>query len=89
MLDRIRVIRVDLWLLLSFRNLKLTKMLPRLLRQFAAVMVGSLLYFFVLMSHLPPAARHEPYRLDLGFLVNAWVCLVLYGLVELILRRKK
>jgi hypothetical protein len=47
------------------------------------------LYFFVLMPHLPPAARHEPFRLDWGLLVNAWVCLVLYGLLELIFRRKK
>jgi ABC-type uncharacterized transport system permease subunit len=64
-------------------------MLPRLLKQLVAVVIGSVLYFFVLMPHLPPAARHEPFRLDWGLLVNAWVCLVLYGLLELIFRRKK
>jgi len=63
-------------------------MLPRFLRQLAAVLLGSLLYFFVLMPHLPPGARHEPFRLDWGLLVLAWLCLVLYGLLEFTFRRK-
>jgi hypothetical protein len=63
-------------------------MLPRLFRQFAAVLIGNLLYFFLLMPHLPPLARHEPYRLDWGLLVDVWICLVLYGLLELVFRRK-
>lgn len=61
-------------------------MAQRLLKQSAAVVLGSLLYFFVLMPHLPPAARHKPYRLDWGLLINAWICLVLYGLIELAMR---
>ena len=64
-------------------------MLARLLRQFAAVIVGSVLYFFVLLPHLPRAAYHEPFRLDWGLLVLAWLCLVLYGLLELLLRFRK
>ena len=64
-------------------------MLPRLLKQLAAVMVGSVLYFFVLMPHLPLAARHEPFRLDWGLLVLAWLCLVLYGLLELASRHRR
>jgi hypothetical protein len=60
----------------------------RLLKQFAAVLIGSLLYFFVLMPHLPPAARHTPYRFDWGLLVDLWICLVIYGFIELIFRRK-
>ena len=62
-------------------------MLRRLLKQFAAVLIGSLLCFFVLMPHLPAAARHQPFRLDLGILIDAWICLVIYGLIELIMRR--
>ena len=61
----------------------------RILKQFAAVLLGSLLYFFVLMPHLPPAARHEPYRLDWGLLVVAWICLAIYGLIELALRLRR
>ena len=64
-------------------------MLPRLLKQFAAVLLGSLLYFFVLMPHLPPAARHKPYRLDWGLLVDAWICLAIYGLIDLALRLRR
>ena len=64
-------------------------MFPHLLKQLAAVVLGSLLYFFVLMPHLPPAARHEPYRLDLGLLIDAWICLVLYGLIELAIRWRR
>ncbi len=56
--------------------------LRRLLKQLVAVVVGSLLYFFVLMPHLPLVGRHRPFRIDLGLVVNLWVCLVLYGVVE-------
>jgi len=61
-------------------------MTRRILKQFAAVLIGNLLYFFVLIPHLPPAARHTPYQLDWGLLVDLWVCLVIYGLIELLLR---
>jgi hypothetical protein len=58
----------------------------RLLKQAAAVILGWLLYYFVLMPHLPLAAQHQPFRLDWGLVVIAWVCLVFYGLIELITR---
>jgi cell shape-determining protein MreD len=61
-------------------------MLPRLLKQAAAVVLGCLLYFFVLMPHLPPVAQHQPFRLDWGLVVIVWICLVLYGAIELALR---
>jgi hypothetical protein len=61
----------------------------RLLKQFAAVLIGNLLYFFVLMPYLPAAARHTPYRLDWGLLVDLWICLVIYGLIELALRIRR
>jgi len=56
--------------------------LRRLLKQFVAVVAGNLLYFFLLMPHLPSAGRHRPFRIDFGLLVDAWVCLVLYGTIE-------
>ena len=61
-------------------------MLPRLLKQLVAVILGCLLYFFVLFPHLRPAAQHQPFRLDWGLLVIAWICLVIYGVIELIAR---
>ncbi len=61
--------------------------LRRLLKQFVAVVAGSLLYFFVLMPHLPLAGRHRPFQIDIGLLVDAWVCLVLYGAIEWVDRK--
>jgi hypothetical protein len=61
----------------------------RLIKQAIAVIAGNLLYFFVLMQHLPPAGRHRPDRLDLGLVVDFWVCVVVYGLIELFDRRRR
>jgi hypothetical protein len=63
--------------------------LRRLLKQLAAIVVGNLLYFFVLMPHLPLAGRHHPFRIDIGLLVDAWVCLVLYGIIEWLDRKRR
>lgn len=62
-------------------------MLRRLLKQTIAVVGGNLLYYFVLMPHLPPAGRHRPDRLDLGLIADFWVCVVLYGVLELLDRK--
>ncbi len=53
------------------------------IRSAVAVLVGNFVYFLILSPFLPPAARHAPYRWDLGLLLDLWVCLVAYGLVEL------
>ncbi len=59
-----------------------------LLHSLAAVVVGNVVYFLVLWPLLPPAARHGIGRLDLGLAVDFWVCLAVYGVIALILRRK-
>jgi len=46
-----------------------------------AVLAGNLAYF-LLMPHLPPAARHVPPRLDLGVVVDFWFCLVIFGTIK-------
>jgi hypothetical protein len=46
-----------------------------------AVLAGNLLYF-LLMPHLPAAAQHNPMRLDLGVLVDFWICLVFLGAIK-------
>ena len=51
-----------------------------------AVVVGNLVYFFGLYSLLPEPARHRPFKLDLGLVVDLWFCLICYGLIELYLR---
>jgi hypothetical protein len=60
----------------------------QLLKQFVAIVIGNGLYFLLLMPHLPLAAQHQPERLDIGLLVDFWVCLVVYGLIELITRQQ-
>lgn len=46
-----------------------------------AVLAGNVIYF-LLMPHLPSAARHIPRRLDLGVFVDLWLCLVVLGIVK-------
>jgi energy-converting hydrogenase Eha subunit A len=46
-----------------------------------AILLGNVVYF-ALAPSLPPVARHRPFRLDLGTLVDFWCCLVAYGLIR-------
>jgi hypothetical protein len=47
-----------------------------------AIVLGNGLYF-ALNHYLPPAVQHHPFKLDLGTLVDFWICLMVYGLLEL------
>jgi hypothetical protein len=58
-----------------------------LLQSFIAVVLGNAVYF-LLMPYLPPAARHDPARADLGVIVDFWFCLVFWGLIKTLARRK-
>ncbi len=46
-----------------------------------AIVLGNVVYF-VLMPSLPMAARHRPFRMDLGLVIDFWFCLVAYGLIR-------
>ena len=59
------------------------------IRSAVAVLVGNFVYFRILSPFLPPAVRHAPYQWDLGLLLDLWVCLVVYGLVELVWRTRR
>ncbi len=63
--------------------------LRRLLKQLVAIVVGNLIYFFALMPHVPPAGQHRPGHLDLGLVLDFWVCVVVYGLIEWIDRKRR
>jgi hypothetical protein len=63
-------------------------MARRLLKQFIAIVIGNAIYFLLLMPHLPAKAQHQPDRLDLGLLVDFWVCVAIYGVIEFIARRR-
>jgi hypothetical protein len=58
-----------------------------LAKSFVAVVSGNAIYFLLLMPVLPSAAQHRPTHFDLGLIVDFWVCLACYGVVELISRR--
>ncbi len=53
-----------------------------------AVVLGNASYF-LLMPHLPQAAQHQPNRLDLGLLVDFWVCLVVWGVIAAAARKRR
>ena len=56
-------------------------------RALLAVLVGNLAYFAI-MPKLPASARHVPFRLDLGLLLDGCLCTVAFALVSLVWRRR-
>jgi hypothetical protein len=52
-----------------------------LLQAFVAIVLGNVVYF-VLVPSLPPVARHHPFQLDLGMIIDFWFCVVAYGLIR-------
>jgi hypothetical protein len=55
--------------------------LVNFIQALAAVILGNVAYF-LLAPTFPPIARHHPFRVDLGMLVDFWFCLVAYGLIR-------
>jgi len=51
------------------------------LQSLAAVVAGNVVYFLV-MPYLPPAAHHNPAKLDLGVIIDFWFCLVFLGIIK-------
>jgi hypothetical protein len=49
-----------------------------------AVLAGNAIYFLWLWPHLPAHARHEVYRIDLGLVIDFWLCATCFGLLKLI-----
>jgi hypothetical protein len=58
------------------------------LKSLIAVVSGNAIYFFLLLPVLPHGARHRPFHFDLGLVVDAWICLVIYGVLSFALRGK-
>lgn len=66
----------------------LTPRAKRLIKYLVAIVMGNLIYF-ALSRYLPPAARHQPYRADIGLFVDLWFCVAFYGLIELLIFLKQ
>ncbi len=56
-------------------------------RALLAVLLGNLAYFAI-MPKLPAAARHVPFQLDLGLLLDCCICTVAFVLVNLAWRHR-
>ncbi len=54
-----------------------------------AVLGGNLLYFGVLYNYLPPVARARTSRIDLGLVIDFWICVMIYGLLAFRFNRKR
>lgn len=46
----------------------------------AAVLAGNAIYFGV-QRFLPAAGRHTAFRIDLGLVLDFWICLVIFVLL--------
>lgn len=51
------------------------------LQALLAIILGNVVYF-ALLPTLPFAARHRPFRVDLGMVLDFSMCLVIYGLIR-------
>ena len=65
----------------------LSKSTINFLHALVAVVTGNAAYF-LLMRYLPPRARHVPFQIDLGLVVDFWFCLVVFGVIKTIAGRK-
>jgi hypothetical protein len=54
--------------------------LVNLIQALCAIILGNVAYFFFAPSL--PLARHRPFQLDVGLVVDFWFCVVAYGLIR-------
>jgi hypothetical protein len=59
----------------------------RFLIALAAVVLGNVIYLR-LLPLLPERARHNPFRLDWGLVLDFWICVVLFNLLLVVLKSK-
>ena len=56
--------------------------LVNLAQTLVAIVIGNVVYFLLLPS-LPQVARHRPFQIDLGMVIDFSFCLVAYGLIRI------
>jgi H+/gluconate symporter-like permease len=67
----------------------LSKMAVRLLKYLVAILLGNAIYFLVILPHVPAAGRHQPFKIDLGLVLDFWTCVACWGVIEMIVRRRR
>lgn len=56
-------------------------------RALVAILLGNIIYFFLIEPWLPEFMRHEPFRIDFGLAMDFVLCAILY--TGLLLAKKK
>jgi hypothetical protein len=59
----------------------MSKMTANFLQSLSAVLAGNAAYF-LLMPVLPLPARHVPFRMDLGLVVDGFLCVAAWGIIK-------
>jgi len=58
-----------------------TPVVINLMQALLAIILGNVAYFLLIPS-FPAVARHRPFHMDLGMVVDFWFCVVAYGLIR-------
>ena len=66
----------------------MSKAASNFMHALAAVLAGNAAYFLS-MKYLPLRARHMPFQIDLGLVVDFWLCLVAFGLIKTVASRRR
>jgi hypothetical protein len=66
----------------------MSKSAANFLHALVAVLAGNAVYFLV-EKYLPAGARHSPFKIDLGMLVDFWFCLVVFGIIKTVAARRR
>ena len=59
----------------------MSKAATNFIHALVAVLAGNAAYF-LLVRYLPPQVRHVPFHMDLGFVLDFWLCLVAFGMIK-------
>ena len=64
----------------------MSKATANFIHALVAVLAGNGAYF-LFMKYLPQRARHVPFQMDLGLVVDFWFCLVAFGIIKTVAGR--
>jgi hypothetical protein len=65
----------------------MSKSATNFIHALVAVLAGNAVYF-LLLKYLPVQVRHVPFKIDLGLILDFWLCLVVFGTIKTVARRR-
>jgi hypothetical protein len=66
----------------------MSKSAANFIHALVAVLAGNAAYF-LLGRYLPSGARHVPFQIDLGLMVDLWFCVVVFGLIKIVAKWRR